>query len=217
MDWKNPYRVGKMKITPLLHRDPIKQAQFEATLEEIKAIRYEKRPASTVQAASLAPIWDSEKNTLREMTDEQIEAYRNRPWPTKDQWQRETDAEKIQAELIAANPTRITDLRIADDERRKSKNTIGQSDLSAFSPERRELARQAFSYTPPAELTPLQKERLVELNPITPYTGPVPEAPKRPGLFQRLREMFQDRDDHHVTWRDAVKAEQAKRDKNGGE
>jgi hypothetical protein len=178
------------RIVPLLHRKPGQAEYVDRMVKEIKALNIPKKPVSTVQSASLAPLWDSENNKLRDMTEQEILAYQNRPMPEKEAWRRDADAEKINAELMLVNPSRIQSTIAVQDIRRKSKNTIGDAVSeggSGFTPERKELARQAFSFTPPVQLTEQQKSKLTELNKITEYTGPAPEEkPKKKKWFEFL-------------------------------
>jgi hypothetical protein len=200
-------------VRPVLHRSKQHEEYANQMSDHIKSLNIPKRPVSKIQASSISQLWDSEKNTLREMSDEEVAAYQNRPLPEKENWKRETDAELIAAQLALTTPSRIHSTIVSEGLRRESKNTQGDAISmggSAFSEETKELARQAYSYTPPAELTKGQESKLTEMNKITEYTGPIPEKPK-PNKRSWLDKLFSSdgakhAEIHNVSWRDAYKA-----------
>lgn len=199
------------KITPVLHRSKEHERYANLMADLIrKDPNYKKREASTTQSPHIAAIWDADNNKLRDMTEAEITAYQNRPLPTKEMAAVEADAEKIAADLIAKYPERISSISLAESERRKSKNTQGDAvstGAKGASPERLEMARQAFSYTPPAPLTEEQKLRLTELNLITEYVGPAYEW--KPisfweSLWMRITGRKVRAEEKHESWRDRV-------------
>ncbi len=200
------------KLRPILQRSKQSEEYANSMADYIRSLNIPKRPVTKVQAASLSQIWDSEKNALKEMTDEEIAAYQNRPLPEKELWQRETDAELIAAQLTLTTPSRIQSTIVSEGLRRESKNTQGDAISqggSAFSPETKETARQAFSYTPPADLTKGQESKLAEIHKIKEYVGPIPEKekPKKKSWLDKLFGVRAEKyaDDQHVSWRDIYK------------
>jgi hypothetical protein len=197
-----------VKITPILHRKT-DQADYA-----------DRMAAATLAQPGRPKRDDSWKSMTREqlkahresiqnphvlkvmnMSSEELAKYRDRPMPAKEDWKRETDAEKIQGEMIAKNPTRINDLAIAEHERHKSKNTQGDAvseGATSVSPVKVERAIEAYIHTPPAPMTDAQKaglnraelvrqETLRELTKIEQYSGPVVEVEKKkPGFWSRL-------------------------------
>jgi len=199
------------RITPVLHRSK-EHARYTEMMADLqrKDPSYKKREATTDQSPHIAATWDAKNNKLKDMTEAEIAAYQNRPLPTKEMAAAEADAEKIMAEQIAKYPTRIQDYSHAEHLRRLSKNTQGDAvsmGMSGASKETKEMARQAFSFTPPAPLTEEQKARLTELNLITTYVGP--EYEWKPvsfweSLWMRITGRKVRAEEKKESWRDYV-------------
>jgi hypothetical protein len=177
-------------------------AYVKAMTESFKALNIEKKPVSTVQAASTQKLLSMTDEEAANHKKQRMFEWDNNINPTwNDQNRAEKDAEKVFAESVAKSPTRFMDSMRAENLRRDSKNTMGDAvsyGATGFSENTKEAARQGFSYTPPAPLTKEQTARLTELNIITEYEGPVPEKPKKKSWFQKVF----GQDETHVSWRD---------------
>lgn len=151
-----------------------KEANYVSlVVEQQKALNIPKRPPSTTQVASMQATIDRD--------------------PSKDaeHWNRKIDMS------VAIAPHPSTCERIIDPDqyshieaiRRRPKNSIGQSEKSSASEERKEIARQAFTCSQPADLNPAEKEKLTELNKIEEYVGPFIE-PQKNSIFKRIIKLF---------------------------
>lgn len=166
--------MNDWRVTPLLFRKPGNAEYVDRVVKDIQALNIEKRPISTMQALSAQRVLD--------MTDEELKAYQARPMVTRAQCAVDKDAEKIAAELMMFHPSRIQSSILAEQERHKSKNTIGDAineGLSSASEESKIRAAEAYRVTPPAQLTEAQKEKLTEVNLITEYSGPAETKPQK--------------------------------------
>lgn len=113
-----------------------------------REIRREIKPASTIQCASTQESLD----TTNEQYAEKVKLMFD-----KGSW-KAPHPDEVARKITPEEFVIIKGLRQA------SKNTIGQSEKSSISEERKELGRQAFSHTPPTPLTDEQKEKLVKLD-----------------------------------------------------
>lgn len=187
-----------MKISTKEIRASINADYVQRMNLELGQVQREKIISSNRQAESTQKILA--------MTEEELEAYRSRPLPVNEQARTDKNAERINATLFVKNPARTQSMLLAEEERRKSKNTIGESRLSSSSYEAKERARQGFTCTPPASLTEEQKARLTELNLITAYEGPpLSEPMKKKSWFDIFKsKVRQGENDNHVSWRDLI-------------
>lgn len=80
------------------------------------------------------------------MTDEELEAYRNRPLPNKENWKREILERAITPQEYA----------IHKGIQRSEKNMIGQIEIHELPAEKKEAAVQAFMHEGPAKVTETQ-------------------------------------------------------------
>lgn len=136
--------------------DPMNAAFMEMMVKELS--KQPKKPATTTQCASTQATLNRPK--------EQDEAHFNRV--IEKYWEPTTELGRKDFD-----PTQVA---IIEDLRRKSKNTLGASPYSSMTPESRERAIEAFTYTPPAALTPEQilKAKQTHVTQITEYQ-PTPE------------------------------------------
>lgn len=101
---------------------------------------------------------------LLAMSDEEHAKHMARPFPP-DGWKAAEDVETAMMKTVMR--VGLSNIAHVESLRRSVKNTEGQSVLSSASDERKELARQAFTCTPPAPITEVEEERLTRLEPIT--------------------------------------------------
>ncbi len=73
------------------------------------------------------------------------------PWPPLF-WKAVPDAKTLD-EAVGMRNISIEEFILIDGMRKNSKNTLGQSEISATTPARRESAIQGFIYSPPADVT----------------------------------------------------------------
>lgn len=157
----------------LKERNPKDQQYAERVASELKALNIPKRPVSTIQAASTQASLD--------MTDEQYAQKVKKMFETK-AWKAPHPEE-----VMRSMP--LDQVFVAEDIRRKPKNSIGQSLKSSASDERKELARQAYVCTPPTEILDSQKEHVTEMNPITELKE-IPRETKQ-SLFDKFMDWFE--------------------------
>lgn len=128
-----------------------------------------KRPPTTTQCASMQATMDRD--------------------PSKDaeHWNRKLDISKA----IAPHPE-TCERKISTDEfimveglRRSSKNTLGQSEKSATTEERKEKAVHAYTYSQPTKLSDAEKQKITQLESIKELKE-VPQDPKEDGYFTKL-------------------------------
>jgi hypothetical protein len=121
--------------------------------ESLKTLRVvEKKPATTIQSASTQKVLD--------MSEEELKSYRSREIDLskaiipRDQWKkREISAEEY---------------NVYKSMQEASKNTLGQFEGERVSPQRKELARQAFMFSKPSPITEQDKDKIVKLEKIEP-------------------------------------------------
>ena len=149
-------------------------------VEKLKALNLPKRPVSTVQCASTQAILDRPKDQ---------DAARQAELFSPTFWLDLKEKSKAEHPEETNRPWDLDQIRHVEAIRHRPKNSIGQSEKSAITNEKRQHAEDAFLYTPPAEiieLTTEQKERLME--PI-PELTPI-EVQEKPGWWRRLTMSF---------------------------
>ncbi len=172
-----------MKITELPHwwtRPADKQAEMDSIVAEMK-LRYppKPRPIKPDGMSDEDFILSLQTPTTRmvmQMTPEQLEERRNRPMPTMEQAAANKEAfEAYKKDPSPENWKKMVGARdLTPDEishfeavRRRSKNTLGQSEKSSVSEESRERGIDAMIFTPPAKVTKQEVEaRAVNLTRI---------------------------------------------------
>lgn len=115
------------------------------------------------------------------------EAWRNRPMP--ENWKAVPDADFSTPEgrdkAVAKRTLDPNDIAIVQQNRHsESRNSLGQSDLSSVSPEKRTKGIEAFTYSKPAELTPEQVKKVTKMEDIK-STPLEPVKPQKRSLFYR--------------------------------
>lgn len=162
-------RVGHTRIVESKGRKDEDIAYAKAISESLKTnLNGYKRPISNVQSASMQATMDRDPSL-----DEQ---HWNRSLP--EEWKGTTERDPLNTQDILA----ITSLR------QSSKNTLGdfmEAGLSGVSSERRELAIQAFNYSPPADLTPQQIEKVKKLESLETVDQKIE---KKKSLIERAKE-----------------------------
>jgi len=141
------------------------------TPEEILAMQ----PASTRAVLTRDPSLDAE--------------YQNRPISTIGQ-STFGDLKKDLDKLVAKRDIDAADAALVEEMRRGSKNTTGDSvsqGASSITPERKERAKEAFSYSKPTSLTPEQQRQAKELNEIQKLGEIQAEEPPKDGFFKKVR------------------------------
>lgn len=152
-----------MKITILPERTP----EDIAYAAKMRSLIYQTRvvkPASTEQA-------ESTKRTLARDPAQDAE------------WAWRTTIPLWTADRYAQWGGRASEASHFESVRRRAKSIGGDAvseGASSVTPERRQLATRAFEYSGPAQLTDVEKERIVKLSPIPPPPSLAPqgEAPK---------------------------------------
>lgn len=162
-------------------RDPAFIAYIKMMKEELSKVP--KKPASTIQCAST--------KALLEMTSEQLAKHRDRPLPTN--WLAVPDAKNMD-EAVPTRPVTIQEILLQEDIRHKSKNTFGQSEKNGVSDERKRVAVEAFTYSRPTELTPVEQEKLISMNKIKEFKD-LPPLPEKSNLFKKLKDLFKAQND----------------------
>jgi hypothetical protein len=117
------------------------QIEFDNLVIALKA-KTPKRPPTTTQAES----------TMRTLSRDPRDdfAWQNRPLP--ENWKAKPDAETLEA-MVGEREVDLGLVSMEETRRRRPKNSDGQSEKSATTPERREKAIDAVIYTPPAKVT----------------------------------------------------------------
>lgn len=126
------------------------ELEHEAVCAELRAQIKVKKPPTTVQAASTQRTLDRDPSLDWE--------WQNRPLPPAEKiyakpLPKDFNDPKQMAEFVGAREVSAEEVILAETARRRSKNTIGQSELSATTPLLREKAIDAVHYTPPAKVT----------------------------------------------------------------
>lgn len=168
-----------MKETKIDKRLPENEAYAQYMVESLSQLRRAKKPASTIQCASMQATIDRD--------------------PSKDaeHWNRKIDLEKA----IAPHPETCErsidpfEYNLHEGLRRSVKNTTGQSEKSATTPDRKDRATESFIYSPPAEIAPAQVKKLTKIEPIT----ELKELPKKKkeGFFDKIKKAFAQNTDTH--------------------
>ena len=162
------------RVKEILQPSPEQIEYRERMVKELKALNLPKRPVSTVQAASTQAIIN------RPVSED--EAHYNRVVSTEGQ----TTADMINksdvelSKLVGTRDFTVAEIMAAEAARKGVKNTIGQSEKSATTPESRELAIHAYTYSQPAELSALEKAHITRLTEMTGVVIPMPESPQPP-------------------------------------
>ncbi len=161
-----------IKTKSIEGHSPEFKAYSKEVIAQIKEQRRDPIVASAVQCASMQATIDRD--------------------PSKDEehFNRKLDLTKA----IAPHPETIArridpfDFNMLERMRRKPKNSIGQSEKTAFTTERRERAGDAFLYTQPTKLTSAEMQKLTKLEPIVELESlPVEEKDSFfKGLFKKL-------------------------------
>lgn len=178
------------------YKESKEKAYRERVTAELREIKREIKPPSIVQAASTQKVMN--------MSDSELAEYKARPMLTVDQYR------AIPTNKLKDNPTQdeyyawLTGTReditpemviMHEGMRRGAKNSIGQSQKSSASDERKELARQAYVCTPPTEILASQKEHVIDMNSITELKEiPLPQKKTLFDLFMKWFEQFGDTD-----------------------
>jgi hypothetical protein len=166
MSMRNGWKVGEPYFVS-------KQAAYvERVVKELLEARKNdpKRPATTDQAPSTMH--------LLAMTEEELEVYRNRPMP--ENWLANPDAE-TNDESVGMRTFDPAEVSHVESLRRKAKNQVGDAwaeGESGFTKEKRQLAQDAFTFSPPAQLTPHELERVSEPKAIVSQLLPRSEESK---------------------------------------
>lgn len=165
-----------MKIKPISKGSPEFKAYSEHMMTELRKLYPAPRPKTTDQCDSTREALNrTEKQSAerrKELTDINF-------WLDLKERSKAPHSETCERKI---DPDQYSHLETV---RRRPKNTLGQSEKSASSPERREKAEHAFRYSQPADLTVQQMEKLTELNKIVEYTDLPPEI-KKTGFFKKL-------------------------------
>lgn len=133
-------------------------AYLKYMVEQLQSIPRKIQPASTIQCASTQATLDRDpKDDLKH-------------------FKRKIDINKaVVADFVLPNgeinPKYARQIPVSgiinfEKMRRSPKNSIGQSEKSAFSEERREAGRHAFEFSPPTPITEQDKEKIVKLEKI---------------------------------------------------
>lgn len=125
---------------------------FEALVRQLRKDN-PKRPPTTVQAPSTQRTLD--RDPLLDFE------YQNRPLPTN--WKANPNAKTID-ESVAKRDLDPHEISHFESVRRRPKNSQGESQKSATTPERHTRAVESFIYSPPAQVTKREvEERAVNL------------------------------------------------------
>lgn len=177
------YKIGQFTVKPLLERMPGQAAYVESVVAQLKALKIQKKPASTVQCASTQATLDRDPA--------KDEEHWNRPLPAEVVEKNKQLVEAYRAgdlsmldKLVEARNISPEEFNIVEGLRRSFKNNLGQTSQSSASEYALRKAIDAFLYSPPAELTPEERKRISEMKPYAPLPESIPEvkAPKERGL-----------------------------------
>jgi hypothetical protein len=153
----------------LIRSDEYKTAKdglyAEAMAERLRELNREKRPVTTTQAASTQAILDRPV--------EQDAAHFWRPLPKDWKANKDADPENL-AQVTGQRDFTPEEIVISEDIRHKGRNSLGDAvslGASSVEPNRKVMAIEAFTYTPP---TPLAKEQMTLLTAIAPITPAKP-------------------------------------------
>jgi hypothetical protein len=163
-------------------KDPLYK---ELMVEALKAQRREKTTPSTEQSASTAAILARPES--------EDEKWRNRPFLSPEQIYAHGKIDQARMLVDEDYYRQVTGFRKVTEQevnliegmRRQSKNTLGDAvstmGASSVSQESKERAINAFMYSPPAKLTPLETQNLTELKKmLEPPKIPYAEKKRKP-------------------------------------
>lgn len=170
-----------MKETPL-HQRKEPDAQYAAKMSAALSL-LPKKPKTVEQCASTQRILDRDPSLDEE--------WFNRPLPAEAIAQskalREAKTDEERSLLVAERKLDPGQVQIIEAHRRNSKNTMGQSELSATPEEAHHRAVEAFVFSPPAKLTAEEIEKLVSL---VGYSDPPPAPREEKMIKQSVLERF---------------------------
>lgn len=175
-EWKTK---NGWRIIPKLSGDPryaeyvgrVAEAQRKANPAPIRPVKPENM---TVSEWILSMQEPSTKEIIRKQEDPNYQRDWSEPLP--DNVLANPEA-KTKEELIGARSITNEEYDIYEGHRRKSKNTLGQSKLSAFSKEARERGAHSFLVSQPVELSKEEIEALTDLtDPVEGIPASVPQT-----------------------------------------
>ncbi len=142
-------------------------------VDELKKVPYEKKPATTIQAASTQAILSRPK--------EKDEEWFNRPIPLN--WKAKPDA-KTQDEAVGMRQVTPQEIQVEETRRRGSKNTLGDAvsgGARGVAQDSVERAISAYTCSPATELSEADKMKLKALMPYEPVSEKkmIPTKPPR--------------------------------------
>lgn len=172
------------KIIPKLDGDP-EQAKY------IKRVANEMRKLTPARPKPVKPdgmsqdewILSMQSPATRELMEKHKDPEYKRDWtaPLPDNVLANPNA-TTKEELVGEREATIEEINHIEAIRRRSKNTLGQSERSGVSSESRARGAHAFCVSPPARLTDEEIQMLTKIEPIEnsmPATLPEPEQKKR--------------------------------------
>lgn len=162
----DPYTVSKQS------------AYVKRMVEELGAIPRDKRPPTTTQEPSTIALLAAQKLRPESEDAAYITLRRNTPI-AKEAQVRHADGTVNTGE----RQLNYQDVLLFEDNRKKARNTIGQSELSSVDAEKREKGIHAFTYSKPAEPATEDLQRLkllMGMDAVVATEIPKPVRPKRP-------------------------------------
>jgi hypothetical protein len=173
---KFKYKNG-WTIKPKLQGDPIYAQYVKDMAEAQRKIRPPKpKPVKPEGMSDEEFIYSLQCKSTQEIIEKQKDPNYKRDWsaPLPDNWLANPDA-KDHDELVGSRINELDQQQVSHVEaiRRRSKNTLGQSQESAFSQERRDAAVHAFMVSPPALLS---KEEMDQITTLTPKPKAIPAS-----------------------------------------
>ncbi len=132
------------------------QIEFDRLVAEIRASRPPPKPNPVCPDGMskedfIMSLQLPHVQRVMKMSEVELEEYRARPMP--ENWLANPDA-KTNDESVGKRNLDPDEIAAYTGMRHASKNTIGQSEKSATTPESRERAVQGLIFTPPAKVTP---------------------------------------------------------------
>lgn len=161
-----PYTVSKQS------------AYVKRMVDELKAIPREKRPPTTTQEPSTVALLEAQRLRPESEDAAYIALRRNTPI-AKEAQVRHADGTVNTGE----RHLNYQDVLLFEDNRKKARNTMGQSELSSVDAEKKEKAIQAFTYSKPAEPAAEDLKRLkslTEMDAVMATEVPKPIRSKKP-------------------------------------
>lgn len=196
-----------MEVKPLLERDPdfIQYAKKMAT-----ALSGLPKDEKILKARELRKYRDSLTSDQKIEFDKTLQqpsmrATMERPKSMDGEWQnrpipqevidqckklREAKTDEERAKLVNQRPLDANEVQTYESHRRTSKNTVGQSEESATTPELRNKAVEAFVHSPPAKLTPEERDKLIKLNGYDPPVAFMDETPEPDTAWDKFLKIF---------------------------